>query len=242
MSHFVTLVLLPPDTESKYVEYAVLEKMDPYDEALEVDEYETECACVGLQALRDANVELGNYYDMDEVRNKYNSTPIEKRTTELWAEMMAPVFAKRDEILAEHPLKDKPDPDCSKCSGMGVYLSRCNPEGKWDWWVIGGRWDGWIFGPEQEKASRGKDGGFNYGDEHHTPENNSRRVSDIPIDDPHYIPFAIITPEAEWVEQGKMGWWGNVSDPKDGEEWHEIVKRVLSKFPNHLAVAVDCHV
>ena len=156
--------------------------------------------------------------------------------------MTAPMEKKRRELLIAHPLVNKPNPEGSNCGGTGKYICYCNPDTRWDWWVIGGRWDGWIFGPEREEASRDKEGGFNFSNDHHTPENNCRPVAAIPIDDPHYVPFAILTPENEWVEQGDMGMWANVSNEKEFPQWHGIVKDVLAKYPEHLAVTVDCHI
>ena len=107
---------------------------------------------------------------------------------------------------------------------------------------MGGRWNGYLFGPEHEEACRDKEGGFNFGAEHQKLENNCRRVSEIPIDDPYYVPFAILTPDGEWREKGSMGWWGVIRDEASDAQWHETVKAVLAKYPEHLAVAVDCHI
>ena len=102
---------------------------------------------------------------------------------------------------------------------------------------------GWLdIGPEREEASRDKEGGLNFDEKHHTVANNSRNVSEIPIDDPHYLPFAIVTLQGEWIERGEMGWFGIVCNAKEMRHWHVSVKSVLSKFPDHLAVAVDCHI
>lgn len=113
-----------------------------------------------------------------------------------------------------------------------------NTHVKWDWWVIGGRWDGWIYGPEREKASRDKEHGANLDDKHRTLENNCRLVSEIPLDEELYLPFAILTPEGEWTDWEEMA----TTNEKGSNQWHETVKAVLKKYPEHLAVAVDCHV
>jgi len=55
-------------------------------------------------------------------------------------------------------------------------------------------------------------------------------------------PFAILTPEGDWVERGKMGWWGMVSNEKDQNAWNEAAKRVIDKFSNCTAVVADCHI
>jgi hypothetical protein len=53
--------------------------------------------------------------------------------------------------------------------------------------------------------------------------------------------FALLH-EGQWYEKGSMGWWGIVTDEIDPGEWHEEMKELLAQYPNHLAVAVDCHV
>lgn len=242
MSHFLTLVLIPGNTPMNRVERFVEDMLEPYSQYLEVDVHEEECGCVGFHALRDVQAELANIFNVEALRLEFTHLPEDEQTEAHWKQMIAPIEKKRYELLAAHPLANKPAPDCDECNGTGIYLSQCNPDTRWDWWVIGGRWDGYLFGPKQQEASCDKEGGFNFGDEHHTPENNCRPVAAIPIDDTHYVPFAILTPENEWVEQGEMGMWANVSNEKDFAQWHGIVKDVLAKYPEHLAVAVDCHI
>lgn len=60
---------------------------------------------------------------------------------------------------------------------------------------------------------------------------------------------AFITPEGEWVEMTRMGWWGMEIPDEAGQtkatkvarfdqEW----ARIREKYPHHLVVGVDCHV
>ncbi len=55
-------------------------------------------------------------------------------------------------------------------------------------------------------------------------------------------PFAVLTPAGEWIERGKMGWWAMVSGEKNRAEWTEEVRTVYGRFPESVAVLVDCHV
>ena len=242
MSHFLTLVLIPGDTSMNRIERVVEDLLEPYSAHLEVEAYEDECGCIGLQAMLDVKAEIEKTFNVEEMCLEFNKLTENEQTEDRWKQMLAPMETKRQKLLVAHPLVDKPNPECSDCNGTGKYMSQYNPDTQWDWWVIGGRWDGWIFGPEREAVSRDKEGGFNFDNEHHTPENNCRRVSEIPIAEPHYVPFAILTPDAEWVEQEEMGMWATVSNEKDFNRWHKIAKKVLAKYPNHLAVAVDCHI
>jgi len=58
---------------------------------------------------------------------------------------------------------------------------------------------------------------------------------------PNVIPFAIVTPDGQWHEKGKMGWWAMVSDEDD--DWDKKAKEILDKHrENTVAIAVDCHI
>lgn len=240
MSHFLTLVILPEGTGMDSVHTAVDNLMTRYDETRQVETYQRQCWCVGLKARKEVQAEVENTYPIEELRTTFAQLPNEECTQERWLAMVEPRVAMEKELFERHPLKDMPSDKCANCDGVGAYFSETNPEGKWDWCVIGGRWDGWIFGPDQERASRDAKG-FNFGDEHHTVENNTRPVHDIPIDDPHYVPFAVVTPDGEWHEAGTMNMWAIVTDAISPDEWHKQVKDVLAQYPNNLAVAVDCH-
>jgi len=242
MSHFVTLVLLPGDTPKNKIGYAVDNMLEPFSEYLEVAPYERECFCIGIQAVKEVESQVNAKYDLDQLREKFHALPLTEQTESKWNELIAPRLKLRKKLLAAHPLKNKPNPKCEACEGSGRRISNCNPDATIDWWRIGGRWDGWIYGPERAQACSDGEGGFNFGEEHQKVRDNCRRVSEIPIDDPYYVPFAIITPDGQWREKGSMGWFGTVSDEASDEQWHKTVKKVLSKYPNHLAVAVDCHI
>ena len=157
--------------------------------------------------------------------------------------MIRPRKERFNELFAAHPLKDMPNPSCEGCGGSGERVTTRNPKSKWDWWVIGGaHWDGWIYGPERYEQCREKrHDEFNVSNQHESLEDNCRPVKEIPIDF-YYVPFAIITPDGEWHQQGQMGWWAIVSDSKTGNDWHEAVKKLLAQYSDHLAVTVDCHI
>lgn len=43
-----------------------------------------------------------------------------------------------------HPEYGKADPGCDVCEGTGLYFTDLNPQGQWDWWMVGGRWTGLL--------------------------------------------------------------------------------------------------
>jgi hypothetical protein len=114
---------------------------------------------------------------------------------------------------------DAPVASCGECDGSGVRVSTSNPLAKWDWWVIGGRWDGWILAEREP----GPD------DACPMPRNNARPVRNIPLDEVDGMPFAVVTPDGHW----------HCADAPD--EWQRHVKDLTGLYPDHIAVAVDCH-
>lgn len=242
MSHFITFVLIPGNTETRNIEPLVDSMLEPFSEYLEVEPYETECFCIGIIAKKEVEEQVETKYNLEQLRKKFNTLPSAKQTERKWGAMVAKRRRLRQKLLTAHPLNDSPSPTCEVCKGSGVRISSCNPDATIDWWRIGGRWDGVLFGKEHAEHSSDGGPGFNFGSEHETIANNCRRVSEIPIDDPFYVPFAILTPESEWIEKGSMGWWGIITHEESDAQWYKTVKKVLSKYPNHLAVAVDCHI
>jgi hypothetical protein len=111
---------------------------------------------------------------------------------------------------------------CEDCDGSGVVMSTCNPDGWWDWYVIGGRWDGVLTGRES-----GVDSYSN------ALENNACRVADI-ILCPHKYPYTIVTPD-DGVHMNED------ANYKAKPDWADAARRVLWKHAEHYAVVVDYH-
>lgn len=57
-----------------------------------------------------------------------------------------------------------------------------------------------------------------------------------------FTPYAIVTPDGEWVERGKMGWFGMSSNEKGDDEWRKIYEETLEKHLDCMAAIVDCHI
>jgi DNA-binding transcriptional MerR regulator len=116
---------------------------------------------------------------------------------------------------------------------QGQPISTYNPDSKWDWYRVGGRWDGWITGNEQSS-----EGGFNFGAQHETLENNTACTEQVIARE--MIPHAIITPDGQWHERGQMGWWANLLT--ENETWDSDAKAILACYPGHHVVIVDAHI
>ena len=105
----------------------------------------------------------------------------------------------------------------------GNLLSTYNPKSKWDWYEAGGRWAGGLI------MTDGK-------------EVNDAFVSEIDWEKTGY-PFAFITPDGEWHEKGKMGWWACVTNKKPEDDLHKIFDDAIKNMPDDAYVTlVDCHI
>lgn len=155
-----------------------------------------------------------------------------------------------------------------KEGSKGTYRSQYNDDSKWDYWLIGGRWSG-IFEPDYDpekdpanqepcrfcagtggRATPPNSGPGDYpcngcnatGTAVKWPSFWVQRGNSAPASPDLPAPFAFITPDSEWIERGKMGWWGIVTDESDESEWKAHAKAVYEKYHDHIAVALDCHI
>ena len=86
---------------------------------------------------------------------------------------------------------------------------------RWDWWEVGGRWRNALLPFD------------------HAP------VSEVPTD---IRVTAIVTPDGQWHERGRPGWWGAILDERPDDEWAADTARLLGENQFATAVVVDCHV
>jgi hypothetical protein len=164
MSHFLVTVLLdkqPISRENAEAMAGVL--LAPYNENLEVKEYDHKCYCVGEKARNAAREKVDARSRFDAIHERY-----EKLGVSLWEEgkgTKEQVEAYNDEIdsaqadveqeqhaaMMAHPDCDRADPDCTDCHGSGTFRSTRNPKARWDWFQVGGRWTGTFTAYEPEK-------------------------------------------------------------------------------------------
>jgi hypothetical protein len=241
MSHFVAVVLVPPSVPWSLTEEVVARMLVPFDETTQVPPYQQSCWCIGLKAQMESMGKVTSVHPFEPLLKTFRALPEEEQTEKRWKTICAPVQEAYEAELAQHPDKEQPNPHCDTCHGSGLYPSTANPQGKWDWCRIGGRWDGWIFGREHAEKCSDQQGGYNFAEAHQQLKNNARTVRDIPVDDPFYLPFAVLTPEGQWHEMGQMGYFGHAANEKPQAVWHQIVCELYAKYPDHVAVTVDCH-
>lgn len=240
MSHFLTIVLMPRTTRDASAEITRL--LAPYDENLDVPPYSTKCYCVGsaarIAASATADRKEGTYADL---RASFHaritaSAPLTDEAADeaaevLWKEHVAARQKAEAEALAAQPNKNEPAPTCEECHGSGEYMTTRNPNGKWDYWRVGGRWDGVIQG-----APRESENGFNFGKDHENIGNNFEFAGTIALQEP---PFAIVTPDGQWHARGRMGWFAVVADEKD--DWPGTARALFEAHADCIGVACDLH-
>jgi hypothetical protein len=130
-------------------------------------------------------------------------------------------------------------PDWMGCAGgvddLGLFASRTsNPNGKFDWYQIGGRWDGKITGKAGAKRPK-----------HDVLARNCLLSSALlaAADFERRIPHGVVMPTGEWVERTTFvstgdGWYSReTADP----HWCDHFRRILAAFPKHQVVCVDVH-
>lgn len=215
--------------------------MEPYNESREVSEYEQDCGCVGRLARKESHdfaaKEAGA--DIRTLRDTFWKLVEEKKidsSDESWKKHISAYTDAEYKHFQANKKKDKPDKKCDECKGTGVYMSTYNPDSKWDWFSFGGRWNGQITG----KPINDKQGGFNFGEQFRQMECNHTTVDDLIKR--KEIPFAIITPDGQWNERGKMGWFGCVSDEKSCEDWERMAMTVYEAHKDCVGVGLDCHI
>jgi hypothetical protein len=261
MSHFYVIAIVP-DTENVDIKEFIEDKMGRYCESREVEPYDEECGCVGSQAYSDAwKAADKKFGTMDDLRKRFVpirekiltglgvdpsmgmydegwTREIEKAVNVAWKEHRKEHEDYEAEVKANHPMNGKPDPKCDECHGTGVYQSTYNPDSQWDWYRIGGRWDGAITHTEDNS----EDNGFNFGVHHESKSKNAITASRF-LDNftPKDVPYAILDPDGEWHQRGKMGWWGLSSDESD--TWDTDAHEILKKYRDgYVFVGLDCHI
>lgn len=151
-----------------------------------------------------------------------------------------------DEIYADEVEYHEPH----ELGPNGELLSTYNPDSKWDWWSIGGRWE------ETYRAKQGMtvaDAIVEYRKTATDLENGVllRPVTNGPFEEPDrklpwWFPYNLVTPLSagnEWVQQGRMGWFGVHDDTHSEAEWIELLIRTLEGLdPMSKLVFIDFHI
>jgi len=105
----------------------------------------------------------------------------------------------------------------------GLYaLSTSNPDGRFDWYEIGGRCEGRFEGSNVVDAAALAEAAC---------------LKDA-------LPYFLLNPAGEWLEQERYYPSKNGLPEKvelSEEEWLEVVRAELRRWPDRRVVCVDCH-
>ena len=106
---------------------------------------------------------------------------------------------------------------------VGLFSwTTANPEGKFDWYEIGGRWSGKFHGWNVIETDALLKAG------------NLETL----------LPFNIVTPEGAWYKREALVHCGDLKyDPvrKSENRWLLDLKQALLRYPKHRVVCVDIH-
>ncbi len=282
MSHYLIGVLVPASTID--FESAIEPLLAPYNENIEVDQYEKQCYCINRAAMLKARNNLFKVHsnleqkqlELRSLQQKlWSNCPNESVLTKIeqdnleqeWEALQLQCDQAQNKLAMQDPAYQKPDVSCEQCQGSGKDTSTYNPNSKWDWYQIGGRWSGEFaidydptadpvniedctscnatgLRPDTNKPCHGCEATgkkLKWPTKWVEAEGNIAPISKV-RDYPEMYPFAIVLPSGEWVEKGKMGWFGMSADKVTAGEWQTVVTTIFDQYPDHLIVAVDAHI
>lgn len=222
MSHYLVAVFTDGNK-------TVDELLAPYDESLTIPHYTPKEEFIRKERKRIEDYKNGLYA-------KYLSDPkkyIESCKNEGHINYIVNEFPKELEWSDEECYKNavrfkNPEDICDDGSVFGLY----NPNGKWDWYKVGGRWSNSI--------RLMSDTGF--------ATANDADMNEIDFDHPEmkdFTPYAAVTPNGAWHEPARMGWWGiSFATDEDDKRWNDEFRRILetAREKNWHITMVDCHI
>ena len=267
MGRYSVGVLIPAERAKtwKSVWECVEELLAPYSADVEVEAYVRPCDCIGQEAEHAVRAELESEFEaLQPPGRRYRN----EKEQETWRQFINSDATKahRAELLAAHPRKDAPSmydgKPCPECNMTGEYLTTENPDGRWDYWDIGGSSSGRLspgyhpkHNPEGEgnweECSACKGAGTGYGRCGGTGVAMSYGKSPfgleiVPLRDVAdsikvYPPTALVTSDGEWHQVGFFD-WDDEGDP-DRDSWRAAIAEILDahRGRHQVIVCVQCH-
>lgn len=252
MSHYTVGVILPKHINQDEIEKNVAEALAPFNESLEVEPY-----------IMHTKEELLKQYEEYKQRNinekKGNNSSEILNLVKGDLDMPDPDIYNFEDFVTLYLGYDI-DKD-------GNALSTYNPNSKWDWYSIGGRWSELIevknapncnfarikdiifekefcetelFAMKKSYKKLITEGDF------YKPEYYQKRYPDFEayIKDRNLSTFAILDVNGNWMEPGKMGWFGmSSSTPEEERAFAEkYLDTIKSCDEDDWFVVVDCHI
>lgn len=179
-----------------------------------------------------------------------------------------------EDYISSYPTKEEAESEYeSYVDEDGNLTSTYNPLSKWDWWTIGGRWSGELPLKNGKGADWGKVSDVAWGNEivpseyikehpevkaeyqkliteggdWYTAEYYKKTFPTIEQyvkNKVTYVPWAIIMPDGNWYEKGKMGWFGCSSETyEEAIDWYEnFYDRFIKDYQDYYITLIDCHI
>lgn len=101
------------------------------------------------------------------------------------------------------------------------YLTTNNPDGRFDWYEIGGRWDGWL---------------------NHQNVITADRLASGPKLKMH-LPYFVLNPDGVWIQREQLYIVGKdvKTETIPEQDWLTKVRQQLQRWPEYQVVCVDAH-
>jgi hypothetical protein len=236
VTHFATAVFVPNDVaqDEDSVEAYLNDVLEPFNENMPVEPYQSKCYCVGGAALQDVNAQVEREFPMQALRQQFRTDVGEDKyndinwvfsdeSDELWETYIGPRRKRQEELLKAHPLVHSPDEQCYECGGSGFVTSTYNQNAQWDFWEVGGRWYG----------------AWNARNDRNVFPGNAAFASEL-LDSDEPVAFIL---NGEWHQRGDVGWFGQVDKhSKDKASWQEEWHGALRENADSLVVFCDLHI
>lgn len=108
--------------------------------------------------------------------------------------------------------------------GYDCWTTR-NPDGFWDWFVIGGRWDKGLVTKSGQHVNQTTAGELDLDHEDTT------------------APHAFLDLDNQWHQEGRMGWFGAMDPGMEPQDWDKKWRAWIASLPADTPLTlIDCHV
>jgi hypothetical protein len=264
MSHYTVALILPASAVPPPEETPVLDHGDvadlvdaalaPYDEGLSVEPYSDPLDSFHLALL----VKIAREKGLLLVPDDLGEQPADPRESNAWVEALVARVGIGALLEACSAVSHEEE---LHLDGAGRIAQRTsvNPQGRWDWFTIGGRWAG-KFDPahdrdvlrigeidwtalEQQAREAARSEWENLA--RLSPERVEGRSRDEFVDAgwTTYLPTAALLTGEGWSEPSRIGWFGSsynetMSESDWAKHWIETVR---SQDEDAVLVLVDCH-
>ncbi|WP_430535939.1 hypothetical protein [Listeria rocourtiae] len=211
MSHFTVAVV----TKTGALE-EVEKLLAPFDEGIEVPHYKTKADIIKKGRASIESYKHGIYQEYLNDPQKY----LDGCNNDSHANYISVEFPKKLEWTDEEVYADEIKwEEEENIQANGSVFSSYNPKSKWDWYQVGGRWSNHLTLKDGTTADTAKIENLN-----------------LPIKET----FALLTPDGDWHERGKMGWWAIVTDTN--HNYSEEYNKLILKHEDCFVTIVDCHI